>query len=108
MARSMRAKDISPSLCCSGGADWNISTASSAGLGVAEVLYAGQPQMRATGVEQLFLDGEGHHSAGQFVTFDETLTCPSREHGSFSDEELAEARSKICGTLGTSKDADAA
>ncbi|MFG2557596.1 hypothetical protein [Streptomyces sp. NPDC048496] len=30
------------------------------------------------------------------------------EHGSFSDEELAEARSKIFSAAGTSKDADAA
>ncbi|MGI5356442.1 hypothetical protein ACQI4E_14195 [Streptomyces sp. CA-252508] len=30
------------------------------------------------------------------------------EHGSFSDEELAEARAKIFGTTGSSKGADAA
>ncbi|MEV7417364.1 hypothetical protein [Streptomyces sp. NPDC089919] len=44
------------------------------GFGVAEVLRARQPQVRAAGVEQLLLDGEGHHPAGQLVAFDELVS----------------------------------
>ncbi|GGY32366.1 hypothetical protein [Streptomyces anulatus] len=36
------------------------------------------------------------------------LRCHEEEHGRFSDEELADARSKIFGAAGSLKDADAA